>query len=193
MDDQASIIGVARKIKKLRTERGYTMEKLADLANCSKAYISQIEKGLVQPSVSILSRLASALEVSVSEIFRDTSIRDNRQWKLRKAERRKIHYPDGKVVSHLLTKGVFSKKMQPLLSIIQPQGSMGSEELLSHPLGSEEFVLVLKGEIHFKIGDEEILLGEGDTIYFNGDLPHRWVNNSNKNAEHLFVWTPPVW
>jgi len=169
------------------------MEKLAQSAGCSKAYISQIEKGLVQPSVSTLSRLAGALGVSVSELFRKASNDGARHQKLRKNERRRIQYPDGKVVSELLTKGVFSKKMQPLISIIQPQGVMGSDDFISHPSGSEEFILVLKGEIYFEVGNEGTQLKEGDTIYFEGDLPHRWENRSNHQAEVLFIWTPPVW
>ena len=193
MVNDAEIVELAKKIKILRTERGFTMEKLAELADCSKAYISQIEKGLVQPSLSILSRLASALGVSVSKLFQNNSNTGARQWVLRKAKQRRIQYPDGKVISQLLTKGIFSKKMQALISVIQPQGDMGADEFLSHPVGSEEFVLVLKGEIHFSIGNQEVTLQEGDTIYFEGDLPHHWGNSSDHEAEVLFVWTPPVW
>jgi quercetin dioxygenase-like cupin family protein len=54
-------------------------------------------------------------------------------------------------------------------------------------------VLVLKGEVEFEIGTERLLLQEGDTLYFNGDIPHHWVNTGKETAEVLFVWTPPVW
>lgn len=68
-----------------------------------------------------------------------------------------------------------------------------NSHMLSHPAGSEEFVLVLKGEIDFEIESEHIFLREGDTIYFNGEIPHSWVNNGKETAEILFVWTPPIW
>jgi transcriptional regulator with XRE-family HTH domain len=187
------VVELSKKLKQLRTERGFTMEKLAEMAKCSKAYISQIEKGLVKPSVTILSRLARALGVSVSELFRGPAAASKRHWKLSKADRREIHYPDRKVVSQLLTTGVFSKKMQPIVSIIQPQGGLGSDDSLDHPEGSEEFVLVLKGEIYFKVEDQEMKLEEGDTLYFDGDLSHSWENRSDSEAEVLFMWTPPVW
>jgi len=65
--------------------------------------------------------------------------------------------------------------------------------MLSHPADSEEFVLVLKGEIDFEINLDHITLQEGDTLYFNGDQPHSWINNGKETAEVLFVWTPPIW
>lgn len=187
------VLELSKKLKQLRTERGFTMEKLADMAECSKAYISQIEKGQVKPSVTLLSRLARAFGVSVSELFRGPAASGKRHWKLKKADRRTIHYPNGKVESQLLTTGVFSKKMQPIISIIQPNGGLDSDDSLDHPEGSEEFVLVLKGEIHFKIEAQTMKLEEGDSLYFDGDLPHRWQNKSDRVAEVLFMWTPPVW
>ena len=45
----------------------------------------------------------------------------------------------------------------------------------------------------FKIDEEHISLKEGDALYFHGHLPHRWVNNSKKISEILFVFTPPFW
>jgi quercetin dioxygenase-like cupin family protein len=64
---------------------------------------------------------------------------------------------------------------------------------MSHPKGAEEFVLVLRGEIDFEIGSKTVSLQQGDTLYFDGDLPHRWMNIGKETAEVLFVWTPPVW
>jgi len=104
-----------------------------------------------------------------------------------------IHYPDGKVIGQLLTRGVFQKKMQPVITIIKPGGTSDRISKLIHPPGSEEFVLVLEGEIDFWIGADYLTLQEGDTLYFKGDLPHGWANSGEKTASVLFTWTPPVW
>ena len=184
---------IAGKIKTLRNERGLTMEKLGQIVGCSKAYISQIEHGITKPSLSMLNRFSDALGVPVSELLRKNPNGPEQRWKLRKNERRKIQYPDGKVVSELLTRSIFQKKMQPLISKIKPGGSLDEKEGLQHPTGSEEFVFVMKGELEFLLDGEIINLKEGDTLYFYGDLPHRWLNKSKKIAEVLFIWTPPVW
>lgn len=173
-----------------------TIDQLAKRAGCTKSYISQIEKGINVPSVSMLDRLANALDVQVTELFVENDVDIHWDWHLQKHDRRTISYPDGKVISQLLTRGVFQKKMQPLISIIEPGGTSNKTDInskLSHPLHSEEFVLVLKGEITFRFGSDQKTLHEGDTLYFNGDQPHSWMNNGKETAEVLFVWTPPVW
>jgi transcriptional regulator with XRE-family HTH domain len=193
MDDQDLTNEIGRKIKAARNERGFTMAKLGQIVGCSKAYISQLENGITKPSLSMLNRFSEVLGVPVSEILRKNPNGPDQRWRLRKNERRKIQYPDGKVVSQLLTRSIFQKKMQPLISTIKPGGSLDENEGLRHPAGSEEFVFVMKGELEFLLDDEIINLKEGDTLYFYGDLPHRWYNKSNKTAEVLFIWTPPVW
>ncbi len=184
---------IPERLKELRKQKKLTLEQLAQRAGCTKSYISQLEKGTSAPSLSMLSRLADALEIRVVQLFGEDPGEAQGNWHLKKDDRRTIHYPDGKVTSVLLTRGVFQKKMQPLLSIIEPGGMRNDSENIAHAKGSEEFVWVLKGEIDFEIGRKNICLHEGDTLYFNGDISHRWMNNGNKTAEVLFVWTPPVW
>lgn len=184
---------IPARLKQLRIRKKLTLQQLAEKAGCTKSYISQLEKGTSSPSVSMLGRLAEALEIPVANLIRDEAGEDQGNWHLRKADRRTINYPDGKVASQLLTKGVFQKKMQPLLSVIEPGGMLDDSGDMSHPEGAEEFVLVLKGELKFEIGSKAILLHQGDTLYFDGSLPHHWMNIGREAAEVLFVWTPPVW
>ena len=186
---------ISKRLKELRQQRQYTLEQLAWRAGCTKSYISQLEKGTSAPSISMLGRLANALEVHVVDLFLGNKNNRSKQgnWRLQKKDRRSIYYPDEKVVSQLLTKGVFQKKMQPLLTVIEPGGMLNNSGTMEHPEGSEEFVLVLKGEVEFEICTERLLLQEGDTLYFDGDISHHWVNIGKETAEVLFVWTPPVW
>jgi transcriptional regulator with XRE-family HTH domain len=184
---------IPARLKQLRNQQKLTLQQLAEKAGCTKSYISQLEKGTSAPSVSMLGRLAEALQTPVADLIRDEDREDMGNWHLRKADRRTINYPDGKVTSQLLTKGVFQKKMQPLLSVIEPGGMLNETGKMSHPKGAEEFVLVMKGKIEFEIGSKCISLQQGDTLYFDGDLPHRWSNTGRESAEVLFVWTPPVW
>ena len=51
----------------------------------------------------------------------------------------------------------------------------------------------MKGELEFFLDGEIINLKEVDSLYFYGDIPHRWFNKGNKTAQVLFIWTPPVW
>lgn len=65
-DPEAELIG--QRIKALREERGLGLEQLAHAAEFSKGHLSNLERGLVMPTVATLSKLADALEVLVADI-----------------------------------------------------------------------------------------------------------------------------
>ena len=80
-----------KRLKDLRQQKRFTLEQLARRAGCTKSYISQLEKGTGAPSVSMLGRLADALEVHVVDLFRGNNSGDQGNWCLRKTDRRTIH------------------------------------------------------------------------------------------------------
>ncbi len=141
----------------------------------------------------MLGKLATALDIKVVDLFSDVSRGQENHWRLCKGDRKNIRYPDGRVSSQILVSRVSTKRMEPLISLIEPGGSSDTAEGMCHPMGTEEFVLVLKGQLDFNIDGSQILLFEGDTLYFDGNLPHRWMNNSSQTSEVLFVFTPPTW
>jgi transcriptional regulator with XRE-family HTH domain len=182
-----------RRIRLYRKESGLTLRELAERAGCTHSYISQIEKGMTVPSLSMLGKLAAALQIKVIDLFNESPNGPDTDYYLEKKERKTINYPDGKVSSQLLLSRIATKKMEPLVSLIQPGGSSDEAERMIHPPGTEEFVLVLKGAIEFKVNGKEMCLREGDTLSFDGTLPHSWVNRTKKKAEVLFVFSPPIW
>ena len=181
---------VQERIFKFRQERGLTLRQLAEDAGCTPSYISQVENGLTAPSLSMVGKLAFALKIPVVDLFSEDPNHDQIDGYVCKSNRKIIKYPDGQVTSQVLVSRVSTKKMEPLISIIKPGGRSDS---ISHPIGTEEFVLIMKGEIDFTYSDKKIHLAEGDSLSFNGALPHSWVNNSKETAEVLFVFSPPIW
>lgn len=184
---------IKKSIFKYRKERGFNARQLAEKAGCTPSFISQIEKGTAVPSLMMMGRLAAALNTSVSELLVEETGKDQGNLYLRECDRKTINYPDGKISSQVLMTKVMTKKMEALISVIQPGGISGEAEKMTHPVGTEEFVLVFKGKIVFKINGKEFYLGKGDTLYFSGELPHSWVNRSKGNAQVLFVFSPPIW
>ena len=184
---------IQERIKEYRKKREFTLRQLADKASCTASYLSQVEKGLTVPSLSMVGRLSAALDISVGDLLSEDKNRDQKDWYLSKADRKIIHYPDGKLSSQLLATKIATKKIEALISAIKPGGTSDEAERMTHPRGTEEFVLVMKNEIDFNINGKEIHLCEGDTLYFDGTLPHRWVNNGSETAEVLFVFSPPIW
>jgi transcriptional regulator with XRE-family HTH domain len=187
------VLDVQSRIRKFRKQKGFTVRELAERAGCTHSYISQIEKGMTVPSLSMVGKLAASLGINVVELFNEPPNGEDADYYLARNERKTINYPDGKVSSQLLVSRIATKKMEPLVSAIQPGGSSDEAEKMVHPPRTEEFVLVLKGEIEFKVNGKEMRLREGDTLSFDGTLPHRWENKTKKKAEVLFVFSPPIW
>jgi transcriptional regulator with XRE-family HTH domain len=184
---------IQERIFKYRQERGLTLRQLAEKAGCTPSYISQVENGLTVCSLSMVGKLATALNIPVIDLFSEELEEDQIAVHMSKRNRKTIKYPDGKVSSQMLATRVSIKRMEPLVSVIKPGGTSDEAERMAHPGGTEEFVLVLKNEIDFSINGKEFHLCEGDTLYFDGTLPHSWVNNGKTTAEVLFVFSPPIW
>ncbi|HYI10137.1 MAG TPA: helix-turn-helix transcriptional regulator [Thermoanaerobaculia bacterium] len=66
---EAELFG--RRLRELRKARGLTQETLAESADLSGNYVSDLELGLKVPSLTILVRLSQALDVGTSELVRD--------------------------------------------------------------------------------------------------------------------------
>lgn len=61
---------VARNIRRLRVAHGLSQEALAVDAEIDRTYVSRLERGLENPSVAVLERLAKALSANIEELFR---------------------------------------------------------------------------------------------------------------------------
>jgi transcriptional regulator with XRE-family HTH domain len=61
---------VARNIRRLRVAQGLSQEALAVDAEIDRTYVSRLERGLENPSVAVLERLAKALSANIEELFR---------------------------------------------------------------------------------------------------------------------------
>lgn len=60
---------LARKIHKIRKEKGFTQEELAEKIRVSTTFIGYIETGLRIPNLKMIYKIANALEVKVKDIF----------------------------------------------------------------------------------------------------------------------------
>ena len=60
---------LARNLKRLRTEKGWSQEELADQAGLHRTYVSGVERGVRNPTIVIVAALAKALGVAPAELL----------------------------------------------------------------------------------------------------------------------------
>jgi transcriptional regulator with XRE-family HTH domain len=59
---------LGKNLKRIRNEKGVTQEKLQELSGLDRGYISGVERGVRNPSIRNIERLAKALKISISDI-----------------------------------------------------------------------------------------------------------------------------
>jgi len=194
IDPDKERLELGRNIRALRIQAGATLQDIATNVGVTVSLVSQIERGLANPSITNLRRIASSLGVPIATLFmvggEDGNLQGNgvaRGLVVRAHHRKALHVPESSVVYELLTPDL-SRKIE-FLWIEYEAGSRDYEESLSHP--GEENALCLKGKVVVIVEGEEIFLDAGDSISFDSGRPHRVENRSSKRAVVISAITPP--
>lgn len=176
-------IDIGKKIEKYRKANDWSIRELAKLAEITPSMLSQIERGLANPSIQTLKVLAKALDVPTFSFFiEETPTAD---LVVRSHERKKMIVED---LSYELLSPDFSGTLATAIMKVPPNTS-SSEKLLEHK--GEEVAFVLEGKIKVYLDNEEYILEPGDSVKIPAYMKHKWENNFNENAAVLFSVTPP--
>ncbi|MGI2328214.1 helix-turn-helix domain-containing protein [Planococcus sp. YIM B11945] len=179
------------KIRHLREAKDMTVKYLAELVECTPSFISQIERGMANPSINTLKKISGILEVPLVDFFEeeDASVKNPEKYITRKNKGKRFESKMEKTEVILLTpQDKESKEMETHLMIIAPGGK--SDKLYVN--SGEEVGYVLKGKITIYLGQEKCELEEGDSIYFPGDIPHGWENTTDSETITLWTVTPSI-
>ena len=179
---------VGSRIKQFRRAKRLSMRELAERVGVSESYISQLEKGSVNPSLGSLKKLALHLDVNMVNFFSIDQMGE--EIIVRKADRREIVYPNGKIRAQLMVAKLAGKLMEPLYTIIEPGGD--TLDPYSHGENSEEFGVVIRGELLLTLDGSENHLFEGDAFYFKSGRFHRWSNPGKVTTEIVWIISPPT-
>lgn len=172
---------IGANLKEARQARELTLDKLAALSGLTRGYLSLVERGLKTPSIAALVRIADALELNVAQLFnRDSAPAP--QYSLYRHNQDDPPAPGyGGFWLSPLAASRTGKIMEPF--IMQPP--FKSAARASH--AGEEMLYVLSGQIGIRMNGEEILLNQGDCLYFSSDSQHEVRSIGNRKAEALVV------
>ena len=172
-----------RRFRRMRTRRRLSLAQVAKATGVSVGFLSALERGQMHSSISTLRRIARFYRTNILSLF-ETAAENPR---LVRPEQRKVLETTPGVRMELLAWG--QTAMEPHLFRVKPGG--GSGESYSHE--GEEFLHVLRGEFEIWLnGNERYRLKEGDSLYFESSMPHRWKNPGRGETWVLWVNTPPT-
>lgn len=208
--DQQNIINLGARVRQLRNDLGLSIRQLAEESDVSPGYISQIENGKTNPSVTTLYAIADVLQVSIQAFF---DVKDSTQTSLHSAS----EMADQRIYSEediqdtagfismatscvtpksrptiILNGGVTWQRLTEktdenieFLQLIYESGAVSGDKFSRH-IG-HEFGLILEGNLQLEIGFETYQLHEGDSILFDSSTPHRLSNIGDGTMRALWV------
>jgi transcriptional regulator with XRE-family HTH domain len=177
---------VGERLRAIRQLRRRTLRAVAEQADVSESFLSQVERGKASASIASLTRIASALGVAVSDLFEpDGSRRPPRV--LRREARPVLAF--GKLGRKYMLTPRPLEHLEVFVGELDPGGSTG-EEPYTHG-DSEELFLVLSGRVHLQLGADVHELEAGDSIEYRSSVPHRVTNAGETQAEVMWVISPP--
>ncbi|HVO81089.1 MAG TPA: cupin domain-containing protein [Terriglobales bacterium] len=179
-DGVSAAIGV--RLRQLRVKRGFSLAQVAGAVGISVGFLSALERSHMSASVGTLRKLARFYQTNILDFF-DPSESNSR---LVPPDRRKVLEAGPGVRMELLAWG--NTVMEPHLFRIAPH--VGSGDSYTHE--GEEFLYMLRGELHISLHGEEYRLRPGDSFYFESATPHRWRNPGRTETWVLWVNTPPT-
>ena len=178
---------IGHKIQEYRRIHNITIKEFAEITNLSAGLISQLERGMGNPSLSALKSIASALKISLASLFEEEV--SNESLILRREDRNTIYNPDQKhILYDVLTPSPLNSSVELLLMNLSAN-SITYGDFSSHV--EEELAFILEGEVSIIFENEEFLLREGDTIRILPNRGHKFRNDMDKDVKVLFIKSKP--
>jgi len=179
---------VGADLRALRKGRGLTLTELAVRLGRSVGWLSQVERGLSDPSISDLRNLAEVFDVSVSFFFaNEDAPEDERGCVVRSGSRRTLGDPANGLVEELLSPDL-GGAFEMLRSIFIP----GAELPEFQTRDTEEAGYIVSGVFDLWVGEKLFHLKPGDSFRFTRE-PYRWRNPGTEDAVVIWTITPPVY
>jgi transcriptional regulator with XRE-family HTH domain len=171
------------RIRSLRQAQNVTLKDAASQASVSESFLSQVERGMANPSLASLRRIADALNQPIAALFVGGEAHDG---VVRLNERRWLSHPSG-FVDSMVTPPT-ARRLQIHHTVIEPGGSSGSG-LYTHA-ADEECVLVLDGALIVTVDENTVRLEKGDSLLLDPRHGHGFRNPLDVPTTVLWVMTP---
>lgn len=160
------------RVKALRTDRGWSLEGLANASGVSRSMLSQIEREQANPTVAVTMRIAQAFGMSLGDLLQMPSATS--AVTIIRAGDRAYHYRSDKFCRiRTLSPLNLEKDVEVYEVQLQPGGGLRSAP---HFAGTREFLTVQKGRIRVESGPDSDELAVGDSASYRADVPHAMVN-----------------
>jgi len=181
-------VQIGNKLKSVRKENGWKLGELAEKSGLSIAMISKIENGRVIPTLPSLIQLIQTLNLTVSDFFSDLKAEnDFKGYILRKKKEysplNKEEESTGFEYKMILTYPIEKSSMEIALLTLDSKA-----ERAKVSTSGFEYIYIVKGAVQYELDNETFELEEGDSLFFDGNIPHVPKNETDAEAMILVIY-----
>jgi transcriptional regulator with XRE-family HTH domain len=174
---------VSENARRLREEKRLTLDEAARLTGVSRSMLAQIEKGDVNPTISMVWKIANGYKVSFTSLVEPARERPV----LLRGDDAPILEEDGERYRNCPAFPFDGERGFETYRIVMLPG--GALEAQPHLPGTEEYVTVFAGEAEIGLPGETYRLRTGDSLRFPADQPHRYRNPGTEETQlSMLIW-----
>jgi XRE family transcriptional regulator, regulator of sulfur utilization len=175
---------VGARIKALREGTGLSLRDLSERSGVSAQMLSQVERGETSPTLAIAARIATGLELTLSQLLR---LDEGSNVVVSRSGSRRLQRRDGHAMEEL-TPPLPGQRADVSVHRLEPGAATGGPgDPPMHEPGSRETAVVLEGRLSLFVDGTRYELAEDDSITFDADLPHHFENDSRRQTRFLAV------
>lgn len=186
---RSSVLNLGERVRRLRGDRGWTLDEASARCGLSRAALSKIERDLMSPTFGALQKLARGFELDLTDLIaprRGGGVSGRRS--VTRAGGGEPYVTD-KYEHRLLAGDLSHKAFLPFRTVIKARSLDDFEDWDRHD--SEDFIYVLDGAVTiYTEFYEPVELGVGDSIYLDCRMGHACVTSSPNDAVMLWISAP---
>jgi XRE family transcriptional regulator, regulator of sulfur utilization len=178
------IAAVGPRVRALREAMSLSLRDLADRSKVSAQMLSQVERGETSPTLAVAAKIASGLELTLSQLLR---LDEGQHVAISRAAERRSSRRGGHLIEEL-TPPLPGQRADVSLHVLDPGATTGgASDPPMHEPGSRETAIVLAGALALVLEGRRTELQEGDSVTFDADLPHHFENEGTDPTRFIAV------
>lgn len=174
---------LGRRVKKLRADRGWSLEELATASGVSRSMLSEVEREKANPTLTVTFRIARAFGLTLQELIESAETSASKIQVIRASDRAQVYRSDKQCEIRTLSPLNLEKDVEFYELTLRPGGALRSQP---HFEGTREFLTVEEGSVRIESGTDTDELGKGDSGTYRADVPHA-ILNTGKAAALVFL------
>lgn len=170
---------LGKRVKKLRADRGWSLEELATASGVSRSMLSEIEREKANPTLTVTFRIARAFGLTLQELIEAAEASASKIQVIRADDRAQVYRSDKQCEIRTLSPLNLEKDVEFYEVRLRPGGALRSQP---HFEGTREFLTVEEGTVRIESDQDAEDLAKGDSGTYRVDVPHAIVNTGKDEA-----------